>query len=85
MNNEHTNLNFYDSYTTHNLQGFTPNTFKPKSVTRVSYKRRTGVDVGTPLSELPTPFLSIMNDKLSYQRFDHKEVCNSSYLKYLQK
>ena len=65
MNNEHTNLNFYDSYTTHNLQGLTPNTFKPESVTRVSYKIGTGVDVGTVLSELPTPFRSMMNDKLS--------------------
>ena len=65
MNKEHTNLNFYDSYTTHNLQGMTPNTFKPLSVTRVTYNRRTGVDVGTPLSGLPTPFRSMMNDKLS--------------------
>ena len=65
MNNEHTNLNFYDGYTTNNLQSLTPNTFKPESVTRVSYKRRTGVDVGTPLSELPTTFRSMMNDKLS--------------------
>ena len=65
MNKEHTNLNFYDSYTTHNLQGMTPNTFKPLSVTRVTYNRRTGVHVGTPLSGLPTPFRSMMNDKLS--------------------